>query len=65
MLIFTRKKDEAFYIGDVRVVVTDVRGDRVRIGTDAPKSIAVHRAEVYEKIKAENNPAMKEVMPMT
>jgi carbon storage regulator len=46
-LILTRKKDEVICIGnDIRVMVVDVRGSRVRVGIDAPKSVAVHRAEI-------------------
>lgn len=54
MLVLTRMRDESIMIGDnVRVVVLDVRGDKVRIGIDAPQEVPVHRNEVYEAIKRE------------
>jgi len=50
MLVFTRKRLEQFRIGDdIIVTVTDVRGDRVKIGIDAPDNIEVHREEVYHE----------------
>jgi carbon storage regulator len=54
MLVLSRQKDESIMIGDdVEVTVVDVRGDKVRLGITAPKSIPVHRREVYEAIKRE------------
>ena len=62
MLVLSRYVDEVICIGDdVRITIVDIRGDRVRIGVDAPRSVAVHREEVYEAIKAENNPVAKVV----
>jgi len=50
MLILTRRTGEEIVIGDdIRVAVTDVRGDRVRLGITAPESITVDRAEVHER----------------
>ena len=61
-LVLSRKKDESIRIGDdIRITITDIRGDRVRIGIEAPRSVSVHRQEVYEKIKNENNPVAKAV----
>ena len=61
-LILTRKTDEAIRIeDDIRLVIVEIRGDRVRIGIEAPRSVSVHRQEVYEKIKNENNPVAKAV----
>ena len=55
MLVLTRRAGESIVIGDeVRVVVLDVRGDTVRLGIDAPRSIQVHRAEVYAEVQAAN-----------
>ena len=52
MLVLTRRKNEAVLIGDnVRIVVVEIRGDKVRLGIDAPKDTAVHRREVYEVIR--------------
>ncbi|MDR0551395.1 MAG: carbon storage regulator CsrA [Spirochaetaceae bacterium] len=60
MLILSRKPDEKIVIGeDIVVSVIDVRGDQVRIGVDAPKSVKVYRQEVYNAIKAENQAAAK------
>jgi carbon storage regulator len=53
MLILTRRPQEALVIGDdVTVIVLGVHGSQVRIGVSAPKSVAVHREEVYERIRA-------------
>jgi carbon storage regulator len=62
MLVLTRYIDEVIFIGDdIRIVITDVRGDRVRIGIDAPADVSVHRKEVYEAIKTKDNPAKQTV----
>lgn len=54
MLVFSRVKDESFMIGDdVEVTIVDVRGEKVRLGITAPKSIPVHRKEVYLKLQKE------------
>ena len=54
MLVLSRKKDEKIIIGDhITVMVIEIRGDKVRLGIDAPKEISVHRQEVYEAIQRE------------
>ena len=54
MLILTRKVGESLVIGDdVSIIVLGVKGNQVRIGVDAPKSVSVHREEIYNKIQDE------------
>ncbi|MEM9185028.1 MAG: carbon storage regulator CsrA [Planctomycetota bacterium] len=58
MLVLSRQRDESIIIGDnVVVTIVDVRGDKVRLGIDAPVEIPVHRREVYEAIQRENRRA--------
>ena len=55
MLVLTRKSDEKITIGDDIVVsVLEIRGSQVKLGIEAPKGVAVHRSEIYEKIQDEN-----------
>lgn len=55
MLILTRRVGETIMIGeDVKVTVLGVKGNQVRVGIDAPKEVAVHREEIYERIKNED-----------
>ena len=58
MLVLSRHRDESIMIGDdVVVTIVDIRGDKVRLGIDAPQDIPVHRREVYEAIQRENRKA--------
>ncbi len=58
MLVLSRQRDESIIIGDnVVVTIVDVRGDKVRLGIEAPIEIPVHRQEVYEAIQRENRKA--------
>ncbi len=56
MLVLSRKKNESIVINDdITVVVVEIRGDKVRLGVEAPKEIPVHRREVYDAIKRSEN----------
>ncbi len=56
MLVLSRQRDQTIVIGDsIRITIVDVRGDKVRIGIDAPRDVAVHREEVYDAIQREAN----------
>ncbi len=56
MLVLSRKKDEKIIIGDnITVMVIEIRGDKVRLGIEAPKEVTVHRQEVYDAIKREQD----------
>jgi carbon storage regulator len=60
MLVLSRQRDESIIIGDnIIVTVVDVRGDKVRLGIEAPREVSVHRREVYEAIQRENQQASK------
>ena len=56
MLVLSRKKNESIIINDnIRIVVVEIQGDKIRLGIEAPKDIPVHRQEVYEAIKGKEN----------
>lgn len=58
MLVLSRQRDETIMIGDdIELTIVDIRGDKVRVGIEAPSSVAVHRKEVYEAIRRENEQA--------
>jgi carbon storage regulator len=55
MLVLSRQRDESIMIGDnIVITLVDIRGDKVRLGIEAPTEIPVHRREVYEAIQREN-----------
>lgn len=55
MLVLSRQRDESIIIGDnIVVTVVDIRGDKVRLGIQAPPEVSVHREEIYELIKKES-----------
>ena len=61
MLVLSRKKNESIVINDdITVVVVEIRGDKVRLGVEAPKEVPVHRREVYDAIKRSENGEMSE-----
>ncbi len=58
MLVLSRQRDESIIIGDnVQITIVDIRGDKVRLGIQAPPEIPVHRKEVYDAIQRENRKA--------
>lgn len=58
VLVLTRKKDQSIVIGDnVEITILEIQGDQVRIGVDAPKSLDIHRKEIYLEIQEENKKA--------
>ena len=58
MLVLTRQLDKSIVIGDdIEITVVEIRGDQVRLGVSAPKSVPVHRKEVYDQIREENRAA--------
>jgi carbon storage regulator len=60
MLVLSRQRDESIIIGDnIVITIVDIRGDKVRLGIQAPKEIPVHRQEVYDAIKRESNQPKK------
>ncbi len=57
MLVLSRKKDESIIINDnIVVTVVDIRGDKVRLGFDAPRDVPIHRQEVYDAIRRSEMP---------
>lgn len=60
MLVLSRQRDESIIIGDnIVITIVDIRGDKVRLGIQAPKEIPVHRQEVYDAIKRESAQSQK------
>ncbi|MBF0517432.1 MAG: carbon storage regulator CsrA [Nitrospirae bacterium] len=55
MLVLTRKSEEAIKLGDsITITVVEIKGNKVRLGIDAPNGVRIFRNELYEKIKTEN-----------
>jgi carbon storage regulator len=60
VLVLSRQRDETIMIGDdIELTVVDIRGDKVRLGIKAPASVPVHRKEIYEAIRRENEQAAR------
>lgn len=60
MLVLSRKANQSIMIGDsIEIQVVDIKGDQVKIGIDAPRSVTIHRKEVYVGIQDENRRAAK------
>lgn len=54
MLVLSRQKNESIMIGNsIEIVIIDIRGDKVRLGINAPRDVAVHRKEIYDAIQKE------------
>ena len=63
MLVLSRKKNESIVINDdITIVVVEIRGDKVRLGVEAPKEVPVHRNEVYEAIRRNQQPTGQSVV---
>jgi carbon storage regulator len=59
MLVLTRKPDQSIMVGnDIEITVLEVRGEQVRLGIRAPRTVTVHRKEVFEQIRLENESAV-------
>ena len=64
MLVLSRQRDESIIIADnIKITIVDIRGDKVRLGIDAPKEIPVHRQEVFDAIQRENDHEKAEAAP--
>lgn len=62
MLVLSRKKNESIVIDDrIKIVVVEIRGDKVRLGIEAPKEVPVHRQEVYDKIQRSGEPKQETI----
>ena len=66
MLVLSRKKNESIIINDnITIVVVEIRGDKVRLGIEAPKNVSVHRKEIYGAIQASNAEKQDRGEPVT
>jgi len=64
MLVLSRKKNESIVINnDITIVVVEIRGDKVRLGVEAPKEVPVHRREVYDAIRRNEHSAEGVINP--
>jgi len=64
MLVLSRKKNESIVINDdITIVVVEIRGDKVRLGVEAPREVPVHRREVFDAIHRNDGPAGKSEAP--
>ncbi len=61
MLVLSRKRDESIVINDdITIMVVEIRGDKVRLGIEAPKEVPVHRREVYDAIRRDEQKATRD-----
>ena len=64
MLVLSRKKNESIVIGDnITIMVVDIRGDKVRLGIEAPTEVPVHRREVFDSIRRSEEQKLEEKNP--
>jgi carbon storage regulator len=64
MLVLSRQRDESIMIGDtIKITIVQIKGDKVRIGIEAPRDIEVHREEVYKAIRALESEDSKNLEP--
>ena len=64
MLVLSRKRDESIVIdGGIVITIVDIRGDKVRLGIEAPTTVPVHRKEVHDALKRESERAANEASP--
>ena len=60
MLVLARKINESIMIGDdIEIVVVDIKGDQIKLGIRAPRSVSVHRAEIFKEIQEQNKKAVE------
>ena len=65
MLVLSRKRDESIVIdGGIVITIVDIRGDKVRLGIEAPASVPVHRKEVHDAMKRESERQTSEANPV-
>jgi carbon storage regulator len=66
MLVLSRRLNQSIMIGnDIEITVIDIKGDQIRLGIKAPRSVSVHRSEVYRDIQNENKKAIEAAVTPT
>jgi carbon storage regulator len=57
--VLSRKQNESIMVGEIQITVIEIKGDKVRLGIEAPKNVPVHRKEIYELIQRKKNDEVK------
>ena len=57
--MLSRKQNESIMVGEIQITVIEIKGDKVRLGIEAPKNVPVHRKEIYELIQRKKNDEVK------